>query len=1094
MFDNFQNEPAFVNLALIGGSGDQYTESLKMGESLIKFRYDLLTEKGKNSYTYTIELLNANESLTSALLSLYYSDISQIDSVNILAQSLNGSNSLATVNSTLFPKLLVQWGYDEPNRTTTVTTGAGNSVTESSVNKSRIHLAQISNIEYKFSQQNEKILIITAVDVSESSRIHTSNIAETPKVRTPINITYGYKRIKGTRHAYAKHHLNFSKPDLTDASYTSIILEQIANLMRMIPGLTPVVLEVPKEDDSYMSELIDGIYSRAFENINLKNSVAKNSNNNVVRDTREVVIEMGEEVKSQFNDGESPGNLAEWYASARKLTEYIGCKMVNLIPGDTPDRLFSITKEHMLKDGTHGYSTDVLAPDQLTKDADLTKIHAAAEPIVMGPLTPVFRYGEGFGSNGVLAIDSLILSAVDKFMGLNDNPELQAELILNSELRLPIRSENMDRLWWEDTPSQPIKSYMFLATSPAGEHASLAITLEDGRVFQTYRGKELSDILRSVMESFRDAGQYFDNEPVTDQRLLFPSLYIHVNYYPFRGVSPPNAQITHWCEDLLHLKEKAKEELFDEGLKDVFTQAYIDENDLTNLDESSFGFEREYDSLSPSEKEDLHHSYIHTYTESPKGETLMDTALGIIKKYNSLVVKSSDKIGIVYTTQSYLGDFKDRVADFKDGKISSATDICYIGKLPALKSGAGSTMRNMPGEQPGTLMLKYGKDSGSVDSNNSNIVKYFDFKSDNRYLGNLMTSILTLKTLKQYSQLLASKSIQQNFINWKRTLEHIFEIYNRNEDMHTDITNGAGVDIHNVLREAKNTGDLNFTQNQYGSFEVMRDLMDELVISGDLDLGNNQYATGSGSPTAEEFSNLYIFLQAVSSPIMMGVLFMEHPDAPHDVIYDTSKREFIIDNIYGSVPNQEMIDFTAKYINYFPGNSLASPGQLEYQPIAPVIPSYDFDGSIKGKDIIKEAYSYIMQEPDKVKNYGDQLIYTLKNNNAFDDALDSTLSDELALQMQFFMKNIQQVYEIRVKTLGIPFTDTHMEMTAPRIIKFEVEDLTPSNNDKNLIPEFRSGKHWLTGAYRSTAISHEIDVNGYTTEFRLQKSYGRTTY
>tara|TARA_R110000851_G_scaffold86340_1_gene187518 strand:- start:442 stop:3783 length:3342 start_codon:yes stop_codon:yes gene_type:complete len=1112
MLSNLTNEPAFVNLALIGGSGEQYVESLKMGEILNKFKYELMSENGKNSYTYTIELINANESLTDSLLSLYSSTLASNSSVNLLAQSLNTTESLDIATPALFPKLLVQWGYNAHDKDAR---GVEISDADRDITMSRIHLAQISNIEYKFTQDNEKILIITAVDTSDASRIFTSNEVRTPNIKTPIDITYGYEEIVGTTKHYSKHHINFSTPDGVDTSFTNIILEQIASLLRVVPGLTPVVFEVPRENDTYMSKLLDGIYSRAFINNKAMDHQNEYRNRtkgikyktpmldpNVYQTPEQLIINLGEEVGEKFEDGMGPGALGEWYKSAQILTRYIGSTMYNEIPDDIEKQgLISVTKEHNFKVGGYGYSTDVLAPDQLTKDADLTKIHAAAEPIVMGPLTPVFRYGEGFGSNGVLAIDSLILSAVDKFMGLNNDPVLQAELILNSELRLPIRSENMDRLWWEDTPSQPIKSYMFLATSPAGEHASLAITLEDGRVFQTYRGKELSDILRSVMESFRDAGQYFDNEPVTDQRLLFPSLYIHVNYYPFRGVSPPNAQITHWCEDLLHLKEKAKEELFDEGLKDVFTQAYIDENDLTNLSEDSFNFAEKYEDLEPSEKEDLHHSFNFTYTKSPKGETVMDTALKMITKYNSLVVKKSEKIGIMYTPESYTGNFKDRVDDFKKGKITPRGDIAYIGRMPELTQGAGNSLRHIPGQQPGTISLKYAK--GQTD--NKNIVKFFDFKSDNRYLGNLMSSILTLRTLKEYSQTLSYDNIASRFIGWRDTLRYILELVGNSDAEFSQIQKDSITYLATLMNEGANTAGISFTANQHKSFEDVRDVIDSLIYEGELDLSIAPSHTHGGAPTLwDDYASLYIFLQAVVSPVMMGHLFQEDPRNPHDAIYEMNKREFIMDNFYKS--NTYMLSMTPDDVYDPAWYNLYERTKTVFRGRAPLtwhkaesekevtLSDYKFEGTAPLPDIVSKAQNYLIKQYDTPsKTYNDSLVYVLKGHNAFDDAINSNMKDDLALQLQFFMKNIQQVLEVRVKTLGLPFIDTHLEISYPRVVKFDVEDLTPSNNSKNLIKEYASGSHWLSGAYRPIAISHEIDINGYTTEFKLLKAYGSTT-
>ena len=70
--------------------------------------------------------------------------------------------------------------------------------------------------------------------------------------------------------------------------------------------------------------------------------------------------------------------------------------------------------------------------------------------------------------------------------------------------------------------------------------------------------------------------------------------------------------------------------------------------------------------------------------------------------------------------------------------------------------------------------------------------------------------------------------------------------------------------------------------------------------------------------------------------------------------------------------------------------------------------------------------------------------------------------------------------------------DTHLEIGAPRVVKLNIEDFSPSNDSKNLINKYATGTHWLSGAYLPIAISHEINTaGGYTTELKLLKPPGK---
>ena len=85
--------------------------------------------------------------------------------------------------------------------------------------------------------------------------------------------------------------------------------------------------------------------------------------------------------------------------------------------------------------------------------------------------------------------------------------------------------------------------------------------------------------------------------------------------------------------------------------------------------------------------------------------------------------------------------------------------------------------------------------------------------------------------------------------------------------------------------------------------------------------------------------------------------------------------------------------------------------------------------------------------------------------------------------MGWFKDNIEQVWELKVKTLGIPEIDHMIDVSTPRIFDFEVHDLS-KEKDKD-----KTNIHWLSGDYKPIGISHHISPStGYISDFKLLKT------
>ena len=150
-----QDHPAVVNLAIVGSDSNN---SRILNEQVHSFRYDVISDESPGgSHRYTVELINYDDRFMGGLIDVYStfmgSDGTLIGSEPIISGSEQGLKAT-------FPKLVIEWGY--PGQ------------------MSGVHVAQVSNIQYKYTQGKERILVIEATDVSEIFEIYTKNIVKTP--------------------------------------------------------------------------------------------------------------------------------------------------------------------------------------------------------------------------------------------------------------------------------------------------------------------------------------------------------------------------------------------------------------------------------------------------------------------------------------------------------------------------------------------------------------------------------------------------------------------------------------------------------------------------------------------------------------------------------------------------------------------------------------------------------------------------------------------------------------------------------------------------------------------------------------------------
>ena len=224
------NSPAIVNLALIGGTGDQMGTSIRLSENLHKFKYDLIKDgDGKSSFTFTIEFINANDSFTESLLSLYSANLKgNPRNLDEITSGLLEGVDAGTFSNVYFPKLLIQWGYDY----------------ESDISKSGVHIAQITNVEYKFTQGKEKIFIISAVNTERAYGELIKNQFTTDNYPVELDVQYGAIQApeeKDPDHNwYESYNIKIENKFNETIGFTKIIQDQLVALLGSIPGKAKV--------------------------------------------------------------------------------------------------------------------------------------------------------------------------------------------------------------------------------------------------------------------------------------------------------------------------------------------------------------------------------------------------------------------------------------------------------------------------------------------------------------------------------------------------------------------------------------------------------------------------------------------------------------------------------------------------------------------------------------------------------------------------------------------------------------------------------------------------------------------------------------
>ena len=357
-----QDHPAVVNLALVGSDSNNTNI---LNEQVHSFRYDVISNETGGSYKYTIELINYDDSFMGGLIDMYAtiigSDGSLVDSAPIIAGEENSAEAS-------FPKLVIEWGY--PGQ------------------MSGVHVAQISNIQYKYTQGKERILIIDATDVTEIFELYTKNIVKTLTRKFSLEVG-----IKEQRYLEYLPFMGLADALGAPLQFQVIIFNILRDLIGAIPGVH--IEQLPLLEDygfrDIIKSLVDGFIftdtadddtqQRAnFTTLQYYNALFKAEQGGLEKQKRDVYI----------------GHYAN---SLKKLFDYFGITFKN--PGfdeeaakANGDTFTAIATSRVLEDGSYGYATNVISEEQIVSSPnDLKDLETALN------YSGVFAFNANFDIN-----------------------------------------------------------------------------------------------------------------------------------------------------------------------------------------------------------------------------------------------------------------------------------------------------------------------------------------------------------------------------------------------------------------------------------------------------------------------------------------------------------------------------------------------------------------------------------------------------------------------------------------------------------------------------------------------------------------------
>jgi len=941
---DYNKSSTVIKLAVIGDvHADASAVKVIPNDQIKNFKYTLL---GDDAFKFVIELVNYDDAFLTSItksVNTMVKDVGAPDYTNLDEDNANLKS---------LPKLLIQFGYEDHNSKEVL---------------SHVHLTNVTDVKYQFTQGQEKILVITS-RFSPSKNSDPEDLAAYQSTSFIDIIFPEANRPDGVNCYFKPSQQGAAENSNSKITYHDLVINVVRDLVGPKDGTEFKYLEPDKKTKTAITGIINRAIFKALSH------------------RPEVPEGVWETVKA---------NVASWISPLDNLKE-IALTSFN-----------SEFMEHYLGFGEHEWDKLVELSKELKLEFTRRYGHYNPTEEISKAFSGAFDSAMNVGEKLATATGNVILGntqnsltdlAVDFGTKLL-NGYLASELvyIINNNSG-GIAQGNIEQAMVDD-----------------------GLELDEFGLVPPFNAK----ILTGYGEQARNilAGK----EGVLNVEIInYPSSHVGRKYkVPFNG----NEMVLHFMMDndgnvtttidteagpapfadrLMLIADELNEQTTFDKREDLQEVAEAEQEERERIDEerrnpTPEGTGYKLAGLPHSEKRNIFNRDIKVSAISEEGVSTHATAASIIKAYNKLF--SADKpeyeLEILYHVGTSSGDFNSILLENEGDPKKTRTLHAVIGLKPDITAYKNSLKEleitssplTKEDEDHAIIHLDYGR--------NTSIVKYFDFTGDIRWLRNINTAIVTNSYVDNVYPFLETKTIQKTFTSIVPLLlkdqEFLHEMRAADETL-----NDAKIDDDDPDSDIKKV-----LEDLLAQFQGQINLEDE--APGD------DYYNGVNALTPEMLKSLSYVEDYIEAGNSAGYL--------NRGLGDDFKEKMSSFNLFlGGMANTESIKLLMDYKNADQG-------------------------------------------------------FVIKPSNVFDKAAQDTRTPELKNALAIYQNNMNMFAEIKIKTLGIPEVTTVQDITQ-RAVALSVYD--PSeNNDR---------KHWLSGLYKITSLSHSITASeSYSSELTLLK-------
>ena len=719
------------------GAGGIYAPFKGFAKSLIvpsdqisKFEYTLF---GENSYKFSIELVNYSDTLLTSITKAVAKGLPGVDTLDYTKQDLGIPSEFKSL-----PKLLIQWGYEDLDGISALST---------------IHTAAITTVDYKFSQGREKILIINAVFVGDEA-LQTS-ATDNSTLYVDLDMPMKCKRDEAPQIFINRH-------DSEDhLSIGDIVRDAVTKLLSNLDGFKVISTESGEEQhDREIAQLQEALVPRMQVELDEEGNELKESD--ATDDTFEDLDSVefhSEKLTKQvggYRDGTRVIGTLDAYINRATKDDDIEAHYWKTLEAIFTFIGFEITrpgKEDILR---------ALAETSAKVDAQLPGVE-----YIPPPDTPE---DHDFGSTAFPnPFDSPI--STDETLKAGEEKTKVYSFIIDQTCGEPLRT-NIQQKFFPDITA-PTFEWTVKNVSPR--------TIHDGS--REFSVLALSKDITSVHDIVENNQQ--DNNPLRG-RIIFDNI-IKIEGSSYVTVDNYITSVDAGCQKSLQTNtdvENVRSNQKREELARKNADKVRDKNTFTKM--------------SVAEQREFVLENIKITAVSQENEAVLTTAKKIISQYNAFATGGWSSLyysleyletpeldlyieGVTYDDQDFSEVLKEKSKNPKDMR----TTLCRIGHKSDVEKERKSILRTSAGikssdiEFSTALISPKGLAKMEVERNESetipeiinlsygypdSIVKFFDFKGDIRILRNITTAVANTVNLTGVHTHLQAKQIRKGFI------------------------------------------------------------------------------------------------------------------------------------------------------------------------------------------------------------------------------------------------------------------------------------------------------------------------------------------